>query len=331
MNLHENIQAHRKRLQISQEELGKMLFVSRQTISMWEKGQTVPTIDNLVRLAEIFSVSIDELLKGDVEIATDEAKESYAFQYSAVELKEIHSYQNALVYKQPLIFVFVAVFLLFFLISSESPDILSGFAFGALLTGTISYVKGIIAYKKARKNGFEKITETTYHYKIFDDYLKIEIFRSGKKTRSQYVRHHDIEKVQQLKNHYLLQIAGQLFIVRKSDLKENSAFYSYLYHNPAKIMQQQMPNRWKITSTVLFVLSFCSIWFALLSATYVSGGYGLYPENMWTFFSVTPIPVSSIVFGFLAKKKGYECKKNIVGGMIMTVLLCIFGSFVFIF
>lgn len=331
MNLHENIQAHRKRLQISQEELGKMLFVSRQTISMWEKGQTVPTIDNLVRLAEIFSVSVDELLKGDVEPLTDEAKESYAFQYSAVELKEIHSYQNALVYKQPLIFVFVAVFLLFFLISSESPDILSGFAFGALLTGTIYYIKGIIAYKKAWKNGFEKITETTYQYKIFDDYLKIEIFRSGKKKRSQYVMHHDIEKVQQLKNHYLLQIAGQLFIVRKSDLKENSAFYSYLYHNPAKIMQQQMPDRWKITSTVLFVLSFCSIWFALLSATYVSGGYGLYPENMWTFFSVTPIPVSSIVFGFLAKKKGYECKKNIVGGMIMTVLLCIFGSFVFIF
>ena len=38
MKLYENIQAHRKRLNMSQEELVKMLFVSRQTISMWENG-----------------------------------------------------------------------------------------------------------------------------------------------------------------------------------------------------------------------------------------------------------------------------------------------------
>ncbi len=71
MNLYENIQAHRKRLDISQEDLGKMLFVSRQTVSMWEKGQTAPTIDNLVRLSKIFSVSVDELLKGQMERCMD--------------------------------------------------------------------------------------------------------------------------------------------------------------------------------------------------------------------------------------------------------------------
>lgn len=38
------------------------MLVSRQTVSLWEKDQTVPTVDNLMRLREIFGVSVDELL-----------------------------------------------------------------------------------------------------------------------------------------------------------------------------------------------------------------------------------------------------------------------------
>ena len=53
----EKIKYYRKKLNLSQEELGQKLFVSKQTISLWEKGQTVPTVDNLIRLKEIFSVS----------------------------------------------------------------------------------------------------------------------------------------------------------------------------------------------------------------------------------------------------------------------------------
>ena len=48
MTVGEKIQAYRKRLGMSQEELGQKLLVSRQTISLWEKDQTVPTIDNLI-------------------------------------------------------------------------------------------------------------------------------------------------------------------------------------------------------------------------------------------------------------------------------------------
>ena len=62
MTVGEKIQTYRKQLGMSQEELGQKLLVSRQTISLWEKDQTVPTIDNLIRLREIFSVSVDEIL-----------------------------------------------------------------------------------------------------------------------------------------------------------------------------------------------------------------------------------------------------------------------------
>ena len=62
MTIGEKIQMYRKQLDLSQEELGQKLLVSRQTISLWEKGQTAPTIDNLIRLREIFGVSVDEML-----------------------------------------------------------------------------------------------------------------------------------------------------------------------------------------------------------------------------------------------------------------------------
>lgn len=62
MTVGEKIQIFRKKLGMSQEELGQKLLVSRQTVSLWEKDQTVPTLDNLMRLKEIFGVSIDEIL-----------------------------------------------------------------------------------------------------------------------------------------------------------------------------------------------------------------------------------------------------------------------------
>ena len=62
MTIGESICKHRKEQGLSQEALGKKLLVSRQTISLWEKDQTLPTIDNLIRLKEIFGTSIDEIL-----------------------------------------------------------------------------------------------------------------------------------------------------------------------------------------------------------------------------------------------------------------------------
>lgn len=65
MTVGEKIQKHRKEYRMSQEELGQKLCVSRQTISQWEKDQTVPTIDNFMRLSDMFGISVDELLNSN--------------------------------------------------------------------------------------------------------------------------------------------------------------------------------------------------------------------------------------------------------------------------
>lgn len=58
----ENIRKYRKAKNLSQDELAEMLNVSRQSISLWENGQTQPTLDNVVALARAFGVSTDALL-----------------------------------------------------------------------------------------------------------------------------------------------------------------------------------------------------------------------------------------------------------------------------
>lgn len=63
MSFGENLQYYRKREEITQEQLAEKMEVSRQTISKWEAGQSVPELEKLVTLCEVFQVSADYLLK----------------------------------------------------------------------------------------------------------------------------------------------------------------------------------------------------------------------------------------------------------------------------
>ncbi len=52
----------RKEAGLSQEELADKLAVSRQAVSKWERGEALPDTDNLIRLAKLYNVSIDEIV-----------------------------------------------------------------------------------------------------------------------------------------------------------------------------------------------------------------------------------------------------------------------------
>ncbi len=59
----------RKKNGWSQEELASQLGVSRQSVSKWESGQSIPDLDRILKMSTIFGVSTDYLLKDDVEPA----------------------------------------------------------------------------------------------------------------------------------------------------------------------------------------------------------------------------------------------------------------------
>lgn len=67
MELGNKIKYYRNEKELSQEELAERVYVSRQTISNWENNKSYPDINSIVLLSEIFEISIDNLIKGDVE------------------------------------------------------------------------------------------------------------------------------------------------------------------------------------------------------------------------------------------------------------------------
>ena len=77
MEISQIIKENRKMKNLSQEELAKKMHISRQSISKWETGKSLPTTDQIILLSEIFDCSLDTLLKGDKKMEEKAKHEIY--------------------------------------------------------------------------------------------------------------------------------------------------------------------------------------------------------------------------------------------------------------
>jgi transcriptional regulator with XRE-family HTH domain len=73
-------------MNLSQEELAEKVYVTRQTISNWENSKNYPDIHSLLLLSSLFNISLDQLIKGDIDIMKEEIKE--------VELQKFNHYST---------------------------------------------------------------------------------------------------------------------------------------------------------------------------------------------------------------------------------------------
>ena len=71
MELGEQIKKYRKETGMSQDVLAEKIFVTRQTVSNWETSKSYPDVNSLLRLSEVFGISVDALLKGDSQMIKD--------------------------------------------------------------------------------------------------------------------------------------------------------------------------------------------------------------------------------------------------------------------
>lgn len=99
MELGNKIKYYRGEKEFSQEELAERVYVSRQTISNWENNKSYPDINSIVLLSEVFEISIDNLIKGDVEQMKKEI--------NSEEVKKLNLYSSIM-----LILMLVATILL---------------------------------------------------------------------------------------------------------------------------------------------------------------------------------------------------------------------------
>lgn len=97
MNLSQMLKDERNKNKLTQEKLAEKIFVSTKTISNWENDKTTPDIDSLIRLANLFDLSLDNLLLEGSEVVENIKKDA--------ELKKIKNYKTA-TFITNLVFIF---------------------------------------------------------------------------------------------------------------------------------------------------------------------------------------------------------------------------------
>ncbi len=334
MEISERIQALRKEKGLSQEELAKKLLVSRQTVSQWETGQTVPSLDNIYRLKDIFEISFEKLMTAD---ATTSAEDHPLEEFSFDSTKESLISSERIVWSKQLTrsILFVIISTVLFLISVTSNlsdpaytvDGACSLLFGISVT---SLIRIIVLKGRSRKNALRSHVGKTSKFKVYDNKIIVTSYSSGELSRLFTINKGEILSVLEDKEYLIFMTSANYFILRKEDVKSNSYIHD---HFPSKVkssIPKSSPVISKILSVVLFIASISSIYIALICLLYISDGHNPL-SNMWILYIFALIPLASLVFGIIERKRKNRNTKNIVIGAIFLSILCLLGSFTFIF
>lgn len=348
MTIGETIQYHRKRLGMSQEELGQKMHLSRQTVSLWEKDQTVPTVDNLLLLREIFDVSVDELLgvcpteasssaTADMDPSEeDKPLEHYIASLQDGELEETHLLRMRCAGILPVISLLILFFLAFGMFLSG--DVIPGlFVASAFITVLAIFLRRRSVEKKGWQVKKSELLATRYEFSLYSDRMTVCLDREDTRYRSDslhqlvHVRYDQVKIIASGANYLVyLKEEKEPYYLPKCLVPAESLLLSCVpvTYDPPK---NDFSFLWKTFSIILMIASILSIFLAmsLLTKTVEEN---LDPTGeMWRFFLVTPIPLCSIGYSLILRRQGYSWLKNLIIGGIMLTLLCIFGCFTFIF
>lgn len=74
-----NLKLYRKKFGLTQEQVAERLGVSRQAVAKWERGETLPDIDNIIAMADMYEISIDSLVRNmtTMNAPNDEKKHTF--------------------------------------------------------------------------------------------------------------------------------------------------------------------------------------------------------------------------------------------------------------
>lgn len=343
MTLGEKIEFYRKQKNLSQEQLKDMLSVSRETVGIWEKDQARPTVDNLLKLKEIFGVTVDVLLSEDTEIAQEDnlaeegPLESFTVTYQKDDIRNFTMKANK--DRIVLLSVFSLALFVIMLASVSTSPWLFGMEVGFFLLSVVVTVRTILLIKKSIRFSEQQTANAVFQYDIYKDHIRQTVSRSGEEITMRKMLFSELSNIRRYGNLIVFQYVNHIFLVHTTDLGDNYFFFRSLRARFLEVNQVKKPKQepkrsdgLTVVSVLLFIFSIASILIAIFVAAEISMHEPnilyqprVFAENLRVALCFLPIPVGSLVFGIITYRKGYAYKKNIVIGIIMTVFLLIFG------
>lgn len=332
--LGDKIQFYRNNKNMSQQVLADALGVTSESINLWETEQSMPSSENLVKMSELFNVSIDELC-GNKRNEVDD----YIAKGESVYDKQLLIKANLQFSKRRIVFSIVGILLsLTIIIVQVIEGVSLPFMIFAIILGLIFITPLIILMCRIDKQASSTIKlnpsmVSTYYF--YNDYVKaFTKTTNGNSTKQLFYK--DVTR-KEITNDALYLFFDNSFIAIKLeniDFKER-LLEKFQLSDKTKKGKKYNPVM-NVILIALFVLSLCSIFIAMITVG-ICNNLSRYPqcpgtmtEYMWIFLLFLPIPVSSVVMGIIYKIKGYKCLKNIIAGSIMAFFLFIYGMFTFI-
>lgn len=340
ISIGEKIFNNRKKAGISQEELADMLEVTRQSISLWETDQTLPSTANLVRLTEIFNISMDELCGKEPKTETlsqtvdDEHANPacIAVAQTVYDRALLKSVFGATLKKIKIISAVAIAIAVLLIIAIPLSTVSKGTIAFPIIFGLLAATFWVATSVRAKKQIDDELKLRPNHkitVRFYSDRFEIESVSDN--SSANYTKlYSEVTRVLQDGGLILIYSDGMVVPVHSVSLGENAdAVCGLLHTTPISTTTDKRVKRLLLS---MFVLSILSIALALiacviaLNCSPIPEFSAAMLEYMWLFYVFIPVPIASAVLGAVFLKKNYKCKKNIIAGVIMTALLAIFGS-----
>ena len=159
MNVGARIKKYREKQNISQDELALKVFVSRQTISNWETNKSYPDIKSLTMLSNIFHVTLDDFIKGDVEKMKKIVSKEKITKFNIMSYIFLAEMLIVMFSAYPLFsidgYIGVIIWALFFVITLITAAIIEKFK----KNNDIGTYKEIIAFMENRSLSYEEVQQ----------------------------------------------------------------------------------------------------------------------------------------------------------------------------
>lgn len=337
MTLGEKIYQLRRKQGYSQEELADKLNISRQSVSLWENNQTVPQIDYLIELSRLFNITLDELCGNNIYDKKEENEKNIDPILSTnFEFNENKANQIIKILHSKLQIAFILCVNILFISIMLVTHMIKEILFIDILINII-----VVTFFMRNNMKNKKILLKEKHnvqISFYEEYFLI--FSQSLNNESKYnVSYKEVTNLYITDELLIIVFNNKYSVVDIVSLGEHKEkIIEKLKINAKKIVNQTSINSSKLKSwsRILFIGCFASIILAIILFGIVNQtnkyafSEGTFVLNSWVFYIASIIPISSFVFGLIFRKR-FKCKKNIITGIIFSIILCIYGSFFIIF
>ncbi len=350
----QKLQGLRKQNDLSQETLAKLLYVTRQSISLWENDKAMPSIDLLVRLGSIFSISVDELLDNPT-VPTEKSFSKHTTVYSRELLYDAFKNENyilrTIVLCVAVIYAFLGIVLLSGVVNVPGADVSPIFSLIPIITGVFGLLMSaglwtfyFILYYIMRKKVNKLIDKNVSKLEVITFKHNFQVKEYKEQTETYTIPYSQISKVSETEKYYIINLINkQVIVVDKNNTQGDIAYIQkvsslYQKHKKRYIYPTNKQSTKKIlftkyASIVLCIASIISLWISLFVAMIPLSTGKIFSEltafegsfvklTMLTFLI---IPLLSIIFGVYHNCKGRKTKPNIIIGIVMFAIMGLYS------